>query len=128
MAIDPESCAPHNPSARFPYGFFQLHRGLEVFDGPAVRTDDVVMVVLSEVLGEFVVGEVAGGDNSMDHIEFHESGQIPIDRADGKFRVGVADLRDCERFDGISEHCDEPFSMAGQPLVGVREASEDAFS
>ena len=86
------------------------------------------MVVLSEVLGEFVVGEVAGGDDSMDHTEFLESGQIPIDRADGEFRVGVANFRDRERLDGVSEHCDEPFSVAGQPLVGVREASENPFA
>ncbi len=87
-----------------------------------------MMVVLGEVFGKFVVGEVAGGDDSMDHAEFLESGQIPIDRADGKFRGGVADLRDCERFDGVSEHCDEPFSVAGQPLVRMREASENAFT
>ena len=128
MAIDPESGAPHNSSASFPYGFLQLRRGLEVFDGPTVRTDDVMMVVLGEVFGEFVVGEVTGGNDAMDHTEFLEPGQIPIDRADGEFRVGVANFRDRERFDGISEHCDEPFSMTSQPLVGVRQSSEHPFA
>ena len=75
MAIDLEPSAPHNPSASVSYRFLQLRRGLEVFDGPTLRTHDVMVVVLREVFCEFVVGEVAGGDHAMDHTEFLEPGQ-----------------------------------------------------
>lgn len=87
-----------------------------------------MVVVLSEVFGEFVVGKVTGGDDAMDHAEFLELGQIPIDRANGEFRVGVTDFRNRERLDGRSEHCDEAFTVAGQPLLGGREACEHTFA
>ncbi len=35
MALDPESGTPYDPSGSVPYGFFELHRGLEIFDGTA---------------------------------------------------------------------------------------------
>ena len=87
-----------------------------------------MVVVLSEVFGEFVVGEVTGGHDAVDDTEFFELGQIPIDRADREFRVSVADLWDREWLDGLGEHCDEAFPVAGQPLVGRREASEHSFA
>ena len=87
-----------------------------------------MVVVLSEVFGEFIVGEVTGGDDAMDHTEFLELDQIPIDRADGEFRVGVADFRNRERLDSLSEHCDEAFTVASQPLLGGREASKHTFA
>ncbi len=87
-----------------------------------------MMVVLSEVFGEFVVGEVTSSDHAMDDTEFLELDQIPIDRADREFRVGVADFRDREWLDGLGEHCDEAFPVASQPLVGGREASKHSFA
>jgi hypothetical protein len=54
---------------------------LDVLHRAAVGADEVMVVVVGEVFGEFVVGVVAVGDDAVNETEVLERGEVSIDRA-----------------------------------------------
>ena len=88
----------------------------------------MMMVMLGEVFGEFVVRELAGRDDPMDDGELLKCGEVPVDRTHGQFGIEFADLGNGERPVGSNEHVEESLAAAREPLVGPSEPRLDASS
>jgi hypothetical protein len=89
-----------------------------------VRADQVV-VVLGEVLGQLVAGEVVAGDDAGHGADFFQYGQVAVDAGLRKSAIGVQNLGDGERTTTSLENSDQPAATAGVSLVGLAEQGGD---
>ena len=79
---------------------------LEVGDVSAGRADQVVMVV-RQVLGQLVAGELVRGHDAVHHARSLEHGQVPVRRALGQAGLALEQLRDRQRLVDLRQEVDE---------------------
>ena len=75
---------------------------LEVGDVAAGRADEVVVVV-GEVLGQLVAGELVGGHDAVDDAGPLEHGEVPVGGALGQARLALEELRDRQGLVDVDE-------------------------
>jgi regulator of sirC expression with transglutaminase-like and TPR domain len=100
-----------------------------VFHHPAVRTDEVVMV-LGEVLGQLVACELTVGDDAVDQPGLLEHDQVPVD---GALRQApapgrVEDFGDRHGPAGGRQRGDDRLPVGGHALVGTLKARRHRFA
>ena len=101
-------------------GGFDVSGKREVLDGTAGRADEVV-VVLGEVLGELVAGELAAADDAPHDAGFFEQGEVAVSGALRQALVGLQQLRQCQRTVGTGQGRDDGTPVAGVALIGLAQ-------
>lgn len=103
---------------------FGLGVELKVEDNSACRADQVV-VVLGELLGEFVAGEVVIGDDSGHGASLFEQRQVAVDARLRERRVGGSNLGDRQGALAMLQRSDEPAPAFGVALLdGSKQLSD----
>src|SRR5215211_5923316 len=128
MALGAKPGPSSDETCGIAYRRFQLVGGFEVLDRSAVRANEVMVMVIREVFGQFVVAEVAVGHDAVHHTDRFEAREVAVDRAHGERRITAADLGDGERTVRGREHSDERFTLSCEALISAREPGAHALA
>jgi hypothetical protein len=92
-----------------------------VAHGAAAGADQVV-VVLGQVLGQFVPGPLAGGDEALDQAALLQHGEVPIHRTLGEVAPPLEDVGDRERSTCAGEEVQQVSAVRREALALRRES------
>lgn len=107
-------------------GTFDVVGEREILDGAARRADEV-MVVLGEILGELVAGELAVAEHAPDDTGLLEQREIAVRRALRESFAGGEELWDRDRSISRGQRGDDCPPIARVALVGRAEASRSGL-
>ena len=117
VSVDAEAIRPSSALQGIAEGLFEIGRKLEVTHQPAARTDQMMVVMIGQGLGEFVAGVVVVGDDAGDRADFLEDGEVAVHAGLGKRPVELEDLRDRDRSAVGLQGRDHPPAPARVPVA-----------
>ncbi len=102
-------------------------RRREIFDPPAVRTHQM-MVVLGEVFGELVTREFVAGHHAVHDTRFFEHHEVAVHGTLRETRTSREDFGNRERSGGRRKHVDDDFARGRESLALRAQEARHRFA